>query len=121
MGFVCSCVVGVFVCARVWSQPLDSRLRGNDGVRAGNDGMDTGNDGVRAGNDGMDTGNDGVRAGNDAPSRHSRVGGNLDAVCAPQVWGHRPRVLPASVSLSAILLRLPRGAGAEDGGACGDE
>ena len=53
--------------------------------------------------------------------RHSRVGGNLDAVCAPRVWGHRPRVLTASVSLSAVLLRLPRGAGAEDSGACGDE
>ena len=53
--------------------------------------------------------------------RHSRVGGNLDAVCVPKPAGHRPRVLPASVSLSAALLRLSRGAGAEDGGACGDE
>ena len=51
--------------------------------------------------------------------RHSRVGGNLDAACAPQPAGHR-RVCSYCFSRAA-LGRLPRGAGAEDDGACGEE
>ena len=49
------------------------------------------------------------------------MGAGLRGLCPAGLGGHRPRVLPASVSLSAALLRLSRGAGAEDGGACGDE
>ena len=52
------------------------------------------------------------------------MGDGMCVVCAPG-WGRRPRMHvrdpAASVSLSAALLRLPCGAGAEDGGACGDE
>ena len=33
---------------------LDSRLRGNDGDRSGNDGAEDGNDGDRSGNDGAE-------------------------------------------------------------------
>ena len=56
----------------------------------------------------------------DTPTSFPRRRESGRGLC-PQPAGHRPRVLPASVSLSAILLRLPCGAGAEDGGACGDE
>ena len=87
-------------------RPLDSRLRGNDGAEAGNDGDRSGNDGAEAGNDGDRSGNDRAEAGNDRDRRGNDGAEPETEVGGLTIRGSPWRQIKQNIDVLALLLGL---------------